>query len=303
MMTNVQSPRPTYPDVDQYDGSDPNGYAVFRTNLKVKFIMDQHYFQTDEAKVYYAFGRLKGLASQRVHAWIIAKEEAGEPCTLDDFYKVMDLQFSDPDRVQRALVRINTMRQGRKSLREFLADFEQTLITAGGLNWSDDQKKALLETAINVDLLRGTVGVFSDSYEDYRNNLLRIEHNQQRVERLTKRNPRYTTTGPASQPIAPKADPERMDWQPTYAAKIASLEAQIATLRTNSGPPPQRAKWVSEAEIQQRRTSGACIRCGGRDHRIAACPQRPPLRPTRVANIETTEQDQGDSESENSGKE
>lgn len=302
-MSNVPPPRPTYPDVDQYDGSDLNGYAVFRTNLRVKFVMDQHYFQTDEARVYYAFGRLKGLASQRVHPWIIAKEESREPYTLNDFYKIMDLHFSDPDRVQRALVRINTMRQGKKSLREFLADFEQTLITAGGLNWSDDQKKALLETAINVDLLRGTVGVFSDSYEGYRNDLLRIEHNLQRVERLTKRNPHFATTGSTSQPLAPKADPEQMDWQPTYAAKIAALEAQIAALRTSSNPSSQRAKWVPEAEIQQRKVSGACIRCGRKGHRIAACTQKPAIRPTQVATTETIDWHQQEIDDESSGKE
>lgn len=55
--------RPTYPDVRMYDGKDPKEYAAFRTNLKIKFLMDAHYFHSEEMKTYYAFSRLEGIAS------------------------------------------------------------------------------------------------------------------------------------------------------------------------------------------------------------------------------------------------
>jgi hypothetical protein len=275
--------RPTYPDVKSYDGEDPEEYQVFRTNLEVKFTMDDHYFRDDKEKVYYAFGRLDGKASRRLHPWLLAKRERGEALLLEDFYKAMDLAFSDPDRKQRALVRINTMRQGKRELRDFLSEFEQTLAEAGGLVWSDAQKKALLETAVNIEILRGAIGFSAESYEDYRDGLLRIEHQIRRIDRLSKRTHRPITTNNPTIGTPHPANTDRMDWEPTNAPRIAALEAQIAALRTNQSGWNPRAQWVPETEIQKRRATGACLRCGNKGHLIATCPQKPASRPTQVA--------------------
>lgn len=64
-------------------------------------------------------------------------EKEDKPLSLTEFYKAMDLYFQDPDKEQRALVRVNSMKQGKRSLIDFLLEFEQTLVTTGGLQWSD----------------------------------------------------------------------------------------------------------------------------------------------------------------------
>ena len=40
-----------------------------------------------------------------------------------------------------------------------------------------------------------------------------------------------------------------------------------------------RAKWVSFAELSQRRTNGACLQCGRKGHIIANCNLLPAKRP------------------------
>jgi len=42
------------------------------------------------------------------------------------------------------------MKQGLKDFGEFLSEFDEVMIEAGGLTWDDNQKKALLQTAINI---------------------------------------------------------------------------------------------------------------------------------------------------------
>lgn len=58
----------------------------------------------------------------------------------------------------------------------------------GGMLWSDAQKKALVETAVNWQLLQGMIGIEQASlYEAYCNQLRRVNHNLQRVEYLSKK--------------------------------------------------------------------------------------------------------------------
>ena len=106
----------------------------------------------------------------------------------------MDKAFGDPNHQRKALVRVNTMKQGRKSLEEFLNEFDGELLSAGGMLWSDAQKKALVETAVNWQLLQRIIEMEQASlYKAYCNQLRRVNHDLQRVEHLSKRN-RPTTT-------------------------------------------------------------------------------------------------------------
>ena len=41
------------------------------------------------------------------------------------------------------------MKQGRKTLEEFINKFDDKLLNAGGMFWNDALKKILLETSVN----------------------------------------------------------------------------------------------------------------------------------------------------------
>lgn len=91
--------------------------------------------------------------------WLVAKQETKEPLHIVEFEGAMDKAFGNPDARQKALVQVNTMKQGTKDPREFLGKFDEALSDAGGLLWHDKQKKAVLETAISWQLLQGMIGV------------------------------------------------------------------------------------------------------------------------------------------------
>ena len=278
-------PRPRYPDVDPYNGEDPRDYRVFRVNLRTKFVVDAPCFLSDEEQILYAFGRLRGKASQRILPWIIAKQN--QLPTLSDFYQALDQAFDDPEVQRKALVRVNTMKQGKRDLEDFLAEFEGTLIDAGGLLWSDAQKKALLDTAVNRQLLQGTIGTDQPAtYEEYCKQLRRINHQQARINRLTSRH----TRAPHSPPRTRKpSGPDPMDWEST-SAQVAALKNQIAALQRGEkgrGTGRAQATWASETEMTKRRTENRCLRCGSKKHLIRDCSMLPAQKPTGVAATRT----------------
>ena len=57
-----------------------------------------------------------------------------------------------------------------------------------------------------------------------------------------------------------------MDWEPTAS-------------RTRK----QRAKWVSQEEIDRRRANFLCMRCGSGAHLVKTCPFAPAVRPTNAS--------------------
>ncbi|CBF81852.1 zinc finger CCHC domain-containing protein [Aspergillus nidulans FGSC A4] len=269
-------PRPRHPDVEPFTGEDPKDYPPFQMNLP----------------------SLRGKASQRVLPWLLARQKSETPVLWAEFSAVLDKAFGDPDRQRKALVRVNTMKQGKRDFEEFLNEFDEELLNAGGINWDDNQKKALLDTAINVEQ--------EDSYDNYCNQLREINHNLQRVARLTRKGSRAAVpTHVARTRPAGGSDrtgtPDQMDWEATHA-QIAALQKEVAALRTKGTRTPRKASQAPAEEKQKRLSEGKCLRCGDPDHFIQECPTKPTRRPRQVATVQE-EQDQMDdyseSESEN----
>ncbi|RMJ20718.1 hypothetical protein PHISP_08412 [Aspergillus sp. HF37] len=193
------------------------------------------------------------------------------------------------------------MKQGKRDLKDFITEFDAAMIDAGGLSWSEDQKKALLETAINSRILQGTVGADQpDSYEDFCNQLHRIDHQQQRISRISSGGARPVVP-PAN--LTAKNDPDKMDWEST-SAQIAALRGEVAALRSQDKGRAKRATWASDEEVQKRRSKGSCLRCGSQDHLVRQCSLQPARRPAQLAAVRATDDDQGEEDKDDdSGKE
>ncbi|EAA59061.1 hypothetical protein AN3500.2 [Aspergillus nidulans FGSC A4] len=216
-------PRPRHPDVEPFTGEDPKDYPPFQMNLRTKFAIDAACYPTEEEQVYYAYSRLRGKASQRVLPWLLARQKSETPVLWAEFSAVLDKAFGDPDRQRKAL---------------FLNEFDEELLNTGGINWDDNQKKALLDRFINVELLKAMVGIRQeDSYDNYCNQLREINHNLQRVARLTRKGSRAAVpTHVARTRPAGGSDrtgtPDQMDWEATHA-QIAALQKEVAALLTS----------------------------------------------------------------------
>lgn len=281
----MNNPRPRHPDPEPFSGEDTKDYLPFKMNLHTKFTIDSACYSTEEEKVYYAYSRLRGKASQRMLPWLTAKQELNTLVRWDDFVQAMDKAFNDPDRQRKALVRINTMKQGRRTLEDFLNEFDGELLSAGGIVWEDVQKKALLDTAVNWQLLQGMVGIEqANTYEGYCDQLRRINHDLQRVEHLSKRG-RMNTPYPQQNPT--NGNPDQMDWEPTTTQVAATGQRRTAPRTTRRS-----ARWASEEVLQARRNEGKCLRCGSKEHFVRNCQGKAMHQTPHIATVEHAEDEQ-----------
>lgn len=280
-----QRPRARQPDPELFSGENPEDYPPFKLNLHTKFTMDAACFENEEERVYYAYSRLTGKASRSALPWLLAKRNQNSPVRWDDFIQVTDKAFSDPDLKEKALVRVNTMKQGRKSLEEFINEFDGELLNAGGMFWNDSLKKTLLETGVNWQILEKLIGKDrAPTYDGYCEQLRRIDYDMHRMERLSRRYKPSTHSHRQNTPYGNNPDP--MDWEPT-TTQVAATNRQQNSSRTTR----RENRWASEEELQSRRNQRRCLRCGNNGHFVKQC-RTTLTQPGHVAAVVNTEQRQ-----------
>jgi hypothetical protein len=263
-------PRHKLDPVTAYDHSDPSLYPTFRLKLKAKLREDAAAIGSEAARVHYGFGRLEGTAATRMEPWMEVMEEE-ERLNVNEFFKQLDAAFLDPNLVSKALTRLNKMKQGTRSFREFIGDFEKTMLQARQFGLPDMTRIGYLKGALSPALLRELIGVEEKpEYDAYVSQLRRISDQMDEVKELENRRQKFRRV--AGTP-APVSQPEPMDWQPT------PVNAATAAV---GGRERQRARWVDQKEIDRRKNSGLCIRCGEEGHLIRACTMLPAQRPNAV---------------------
>ena len=158
----IRRPRPTQGDPEPYDHTKPELFPQFESKLQAKLIIDAAAIGGPYEQLWYAFGRLKDYAAARVHPWmqIYGKDRHNvNEGTLDLLFEEMRFAFKDAQLQEKALARLNTLRQGRRDFREFLGEFEQLLLEAGGHKWDDNVKRGYIEAGINQDMRRALISV------------------------------------------------------------------------------------------------------------------------------------------------
>jgi hypothetical protein len=273
----------------EYDDSDRTLYPPFESLLRAKLHTDGPAIGGEQEQVWYAFGCLKDKASTRMHPWVKAYQGDLTKFTVEGFIAQMQAAFADSEVKRKAQRKLGTMRQGNRDFRDFINEFDQTLLEAGAYGQDNDTKKAWLQNAISVELARVMIAVpEEETYELYCQQLHRA------ADQLTSLNRRTAGRALKSAPIlprpsntsTPKSDQNTMDWEPT----------------TNQSQ--RRAKWVESSELERRRREGLCLRCGRKGHRIRDCKELPAQRPDgRVNNVQEPPGDKASaSEDEEAGK-
>ena len=69
----------------------------------------------------------------------------------------MDSAFSDPQKIQKAIGKLNSFKQTNKTFRDFHYEFEQALLEANGWNWDDAVKKGYLRQGLSYELKAAVV--------------------------------------------------------------------------------------------------------------------------------------------------
>lgn len=268
-----KKPKHSLTHPDKFTGDDESTFPQFRGLLKAKLEIDGRAIGTEKERVWYAFGRLAGNAAARIYPWIEASNDTDD-FTVSEFLKQLDSAFADPQKQSKALAKINWIRQGKRDFRDFLREFEQTLLEAHGWKWEDTVRKGYLKAGLSRELKDRLVGKEEPAlYSNYVAQLRQISDDLQELKTWDSRRshaPRTNAYAPArdtaQQPV------EAMDWEPTQITTAA-------TGRRPFGRPPQgqHAASSSQAERQRRRERGACVRCDSMDHWVPDCPLLPPL--------------------------
>jgi hypothetical protein len=262
VVTDVpRRPKHSLSHPDKYDGEDRMAYPAFKGYLRAKLRIDQQAIGDEPELVWYAFGRLTGKAADRIFPWMELMEQRGEPLRVTAFMEQLDAAFCDPQTAQRALEWVNNKQQGRTPFRDFLQEFEQKLLEAGGWEFSDGIRKGYLKAALNLDIKTELVAQAEpDSYAEYVNLVRRTSDNLDEIKRLRGRRKGWGST--PTQPNHPRDADDPMEWEPTP--------------RTSSS---RQVKWVSKEVLKDRREKQQCIRCGSGDHFASQCSLGPAVKP------------------------
>jgi hypothetical protein len=268
--SDTKRPRAKLPDTEKFTSDDLSLYPQFEGKLLAKLEIDKNAIGEEKDRIWYAFNRLEGKAATRIFPWMTTYRDTAK-FTENEFFKQLRVAFRDPSIHQKAIIKLNTLRQGNRSFNDLVSEFDRLLLEAGGHAWDDMVKKGYLRASFNPILLEKLITVpEEENYEQFCKQVKAVADKLVEYKRVTSNagtHPRGTPiTGTKTAPDQ-AASADTMDWEPTSAK--------------NS----KRAKWVSKEELEKRRKDGLCLRCGSSYHRIAACPYQPARRPQTEVKI------------------
>jgi hypothetical protein len=139
----------------------------------------------------------------------------------------------------------------------------------------DRVKIGYLKAALSKELRDRLVTVkLPEKFKDYCDEVRHVADNMQEMEEINRRAARFNK----HHPRVVDQQTDAMEWEPTQTTTVS---ASRSTSRSSQQGP--RAKWVDKEEIDRRRESGDCLRCGKPGHRIKDCKLRPAQRPSAPA--------------------
>jgi hypothetical protein len=253
--------RKKLPELPEFSGK-RNEFRPWITQAKAKLSVDKA-TEPEAVQFWYIHSRLRGEALAQVSAWVDAVIST-DRMTIEGLFGQLRAAYDDNDAAERASRKLNIIRQGTKSFSAFLAEFDRTLLDAGGIGWADQVKKTFLSNCLSYELQNAIVASpIPKTYKEYCTLLHTVSTNMENLRRKKNRE-RNPTTGSTSVPSdAPTEDV--MDWEPATTT--------VAVART------QKAQWVSKEVLAKRKEAGRCIRCGGNGHFIRQCELLPASRP------------------------
>ena len=259
----TRRPRPRLPDPEKFDGSDLSLFPQFESQLRAKLRIDEAAIGGPVEQIWYGFSRLSGKAASRIHPWIATYERTTD-FTIEKFFDQLRAAFKDIAQQEKALDKLNSLRQGNRPFDEFLSEFDRLLLEAGGHAWDGRVKKGYMKSALNYTIKDRMVALEEkESYEEF---CRQVKGIADRLAELMggRARPNTTTDGGSAKTTNNEADGAdgAMDWEATVSA------VQV-----------RRAKWVDSSVIEQRKKEGNCFRCGSSEHRIRGCPYLPAQRP------------------------
>ena len=261
--------KPTIPDPKLFDGNRRN-FRAWQLAMESKLRVDGPAIGGPADRFAYIYSRLDQTPQGMAAAYF---EKGGADGCHDpsQFMEYLASCYGDPNIKQRALSRLETMRQGdRETFAAFLPKFERELADSGGANWEDSVRINALKRVINQELRAHLVGQLNlpTTYPGYVNALQNLganldeHHFQTRRQRADQQLRRKVS--PARRSQQPRFEeqtqsPEQMDWEPTKIGRAGARPSNVSSRQTHDGRK--------------------CFRCNEVGHIAAYCTQGPRERP------------------------
>jgi hypothetical protein len=263
----VQPRKKKFLDPDTFDGSQ-NKYPVFKQQLKAKIDADPEDFPTAKKVYDYTLMRTTGLAARIMLSFIEHANKARNH-SMEAFWDFLDSEFLDPHIVHKARDRLITISQGRRSVREYNADFREQLLLSGA-TLDEEYQIALFRRGLTPKLQELLASYEPSTYNDLVGKAIKTSDELYRASVLSKGKGQHLYASISRPTRTASSPPDPMDWEPTTANQGATQK--------------RRVKWVTQEERQRRKDNRLCIQCGGDDHFVRNCPYERPL-PPRVSKV------------------
>jgi hypothetical protein len=140
------------PDPATFDGTREN-LKGFVAQLRIKLFSDPTRFPTPALRMGYTFNRLEGCAQAQVLPFV--QNGAFQLNDLDDIIRILEAAFGDPDPVATARTKLHGMKQGKKELATYFAEFQMLVFK---LNWDEHVKLDALKEGVSMELRRQLLG-------------------------------------------------------------------------------------------------------------------------------------------------
>lgn len=297
--SSVRPAKAKLPNVEVFESGTHEQYLQWKMKARAKLYGDRAAFPTEELQVQYLITRTNGRAFNALSPYVDQIVRGTTTPTISRLWSYLDTFFEDPTAKAKALEYLRTTKQGTQEFNQHVQSFNLKLQEAGMDNASDAQKIDYLRNSLATRLLKAQIGyqpAREESYDDFVNRLRVTWENLKAVDRITSGKKSY---GNQEHYNPPRRGSNEMDWTPT-----------VGSHQPRTRKP--REYWGTEEEVQDRRESGACLKCGQQGHRVRECRKKAPLslpsrtakpKPHKTTRVAAVQQVEDSSSSEDEGKE
>ena len=260
-----------HPDPPIFSGN-PTKWKEFKTQLRVKLMINGDRYPTNQSRLAYTISRLAGnplyLITPKINNGYISFNDE------DELLEYLDTAYRDPNEQMKAQQQLRTLRQGNREFFAYWADF-QRIIEDTGINENEARKSALLGGISNE--LRGLLihHDIPDRFEDLAALLQRLDSKFRHNASIRERGFGTTIYTPPQRKV--------FNYTPSRPSTTVGLDR---------GDPMDLSsvRKVSNTEKERRRSTGACFNCGKQGHIGRDCPQKTPHRPYNPSRVQSIHQ-------------
>ena len=250
------SKRRRQPDPDMFDGTRKQ-YQVFYQQLTAKVENDKEDFESHKRACDYAFSRLKGTAATLTLPYM-NKMKTSDSWDFDHLLGFLNQMFGDPHKEERARDKLWSMSQGKKSIRNYVMDFQEQLLLSNS-TLDENTKMMIFRKGLTYKLQDKLVGSKSKDLDGLVDMAIEVADQMYRMDLHMKGTKSRSQTGKYQRE---NHQSEYRSFSPVLGDMMEGVEY------TGRSGKPRR---LSSSEYDRLRREGRCFNCKRKGHTSAAC--------------------------------